>query len=188
MWLQHCEFSWLTKTCLLPKQWWQLTLHALQGTCCNTVVIQFHQFQTGESAQIKRRTQGLWVKYDTTMAITWKFPNRTIFLELLLAKEIILFDQKLYCDLTAAKQLVAKDKANNLSKFTILLVNLKNEVAKKDLRLAYTLGIVRKLQDSFRHNMSLKTIILTIAIKRGTRTRRMITPSQKKRAITMLVL
>ena len=76
----------------------------------------------------------------------------------------------------------------------LLLVNLKNEIAKKDLRLAYAQGNLSAYPDScekiarflLSQYANKRTAILVA--KRGTRTRRMITPSQKTRVITMKVL
>ena len=76
------------------------------------------------------------------MAITLNITNGIIFLEFLLAKELVRLDQNLYCNLTATRtqQLVWNDKKEHLSKAIILLVNSQNEAAKKDLGLAYALG------------------------------------------------
>ena len=42
--------------------------------------------------------------------------------------------------MTPVQWLIWEDRAVNLGKAMFLLVNLKNEIAKKDLRLAYTQG------------------------------------------------
>ena len=82
----------------------------------------------------------LKVKYDATMVIAGKFLNRIGLLETSLAKEMTPLDSNDYCKMRTAQLLIWEDKAANLAKTILLLVNLKNEATHDDLCLAYVQG------------------------------------------------
>ena len=82
----------------------------------------------------------LKIKYSTVSAITRRFPGGTGILEDLLKAETPPRDWGNYCGLIATAQIVWEEKAGALNKAMLLLLNLKNNNAKKDLRCAYPQG------------------------------------------------
>ena len=82
----------------------------------------------------------LKIKFISVSAITRRFPGGTGMLEDLLKVETPLQDWDYYCGLTAPAQLVWEEKAEALNKAMPLLLNSKNDNAKKDLCLAYSQG------------------------------------------------
>ena len=65
-----------------------------------------------------------------------------------------------YCKMLAATQLECKGKADNQTKAMLILMNSKNEPAKKDLFLAYAQGIHLSYPDKI--EKITKTPIVTI--------------------------
>ena len=87
-----------------------------------------------------RFKEELKVKYNTTMAIIGKFPNGTALLEHWLKEDTPNQTWVTYSGMTPAERLGYEEKADNLAKTILLLMNSSNKVAKKDLRLAYAQG------------------------------------------------
>ena len=77
------------------------------------------------------------IKYSAVSTITGRFPGGTGLLEELLKAESLPLDCGAYCAMLAPKHLAWEDKAEALNKAMLLLLNLKNDNAKKNLRLAY---------------------------------------------------
>ena len=73
----------------------------------------------------------LKIKYSTVFTITRRFPGGTGLLEELLKTESPPLDWGAYCALGAPKRLVWEDKAEVLNKAMLLLLNLKNNNAKR---------------------------------------------------------
>ena len=74
------------------------------------------------------------------MAIIGNFLNGTALLEQLLKEDTPSKTWDNYCAMISAERLTWEEKADDLGKAMILLMNSKNEAAKKDLRLAYAQG------------------------------------------------
>ena len=82
----------------------------------------------------------LKIKYDAVLAVVGKFPNGTgAMLELLKAEAKPLYWDD-YCGMLAADQLAWEEKGDASTKAILLLMNSKNDNAKKDLRLSYSQG------------------------------------------------
>ena len=82
----------------------------------------------------------LKIKYDALLAIVGKFLNGTgPMLKLLKAKASPL-DGDDYCALPVVERLVWEEKGDASTKAMLLLMNSKNDKAKKDLRLSYSQG------------------------------------------------
>ena len=76
----------------------------------------------------------LKIKYKAVLAVVGKFPNGTgPMLELLKAESPPL-DWAHYCGLTVAEQVVWEKKGDDSIKAMLLLMNSKNDAAKKDLK------------------------------------------------------
>ena len=81
------------------------------------------------------------IKYQVTKAIVGRFPNGTpTLIHLLSNAEPNALDWDGYCALPAEARLVWETRANALNHAMIFIIYLKNEIAKKDLRLAYSQG------------------------------------------------
>ena len=81
------------------------------------------------------------IKYEATKAIVRRFPNGTATLmHLLSSAEPDALDWDGYCALPAETRLVWETRANALNQAMIFIMNSKNEITKKDLRLAYSQG------------------------------------------------
>ena len=81
------------------------------------------------------------IKYEATKAVAEKFPNGTApLIELLSRAQSAALDWAGYCTLTPDQQLVWDQRANELNQSMLYLINLKNKLVKKDLRLAYSQG------------------------------------------------
>ena len=78
------------------------------------------------------------IKYDDVNAVVGKFPNRTGAMIVLLGAERLAIDWARYCLLTPVQQLVWEERGNDLTKPILILMNLKNNNAKKNLQLAYS--------------------------------------------------
>ena len=78
------------------------------------------------------------IKYKVTKAVAGNSPNGTAALmELLSRTQLAALDWAGYCTLTPDKQLVWGQRDNELNQSMLYLMNSKNKLAKKDLRLAY---------------------------------------------------
>ena len=80
------------------------------------------------------------IKYEATKAIVGRFPNGTTTLTHLLGQAEPTLDWDDYCALLAAGRLEWETRANALTQGMIFIMNSKNEMAKKDLQLAYSQG------------------------------------------------
>ena len=81
------------------------------------------------------------IKYEATKVIVGKFPNETAALmELLSNAQSVALDWAGCCTLVEAKQLVWEQRADALNQSMLYLMNSKNKIARKDLRLAYSQG------------------------------------------------
>ena len=76
------------------------------------------------------------IKYEATKAMVGKFPNGIATLMDILSKAEVPLDWAGYCALPEEDQLVWELRADPLNQAMLYLMNLKNENAKKDLRLA----------------------------------------------------
>ena len=74
------------------------------------------------------------------LAVVGKFPNRTGVMEQILKAELPLFNWAEYCAMAPVDQHIWKEKTDAQNKAMLLLMHLKNNNAKKDLRLAYSQG------------------------------------------------
>ena len=77
------------------------------------------------------------IKNKVTKAIVGRFPNGTATLMHLLSKAEPALDWDDYCALPIAGRLEWETRADALNQPMIYIMNSKNEIAKKDLRLAY---------------------------------------------------
>ena len=80
------------------------------------------------------------IKYDVVKAVAGRFPNRTAVMIELLAAVPPPIDCAGYCWLIPPKQLVWEERGDDQYKTIYFLMNLKNNNAKKDLRLGYSQG------------------------------------------------
>ena len=78
------------------------------------------------------------IKFEATKAIVGRFPNGTATLMHLLSKTEPALDWDDYCALPAAGRLEWETRADTLNQAMIYIMNSKNEIAKKDLQLAYS--------------------------------------------------
>ena len=78
------------------------------------------------------------IKYEATKAIVGRFPNGTATLMHLLSNAEPALDWDGYCTLPADGRLEWERRADALTQGMIYIMNSKNEIAKKDLRLAYS--------------------------------------------------
>ena len=82
----------------------------------------------------------LKVKCDAVLAVIGKFPNGTgPMLEILKAETVPLAWAD-YCVVTVANREIWEAKGDASTKAMLLLMNSKNDAAKKDLRLSYLQG------------------------------------------------
>ena len=82
----------------------------------------------------------LKIKYEAVLAVVGKFPNGTGPMLELLKAETPPRDWTYYCWLTVAAKVVWEKKGDDSIKAILLLMNSKNDAAKKDLRLSYSQG------------------------------------------------
>ena len=82
----------------------------------------------------------LKIKYDAVLAVVGKFPNGTGPMLELLKAETVPLDWADYCVMTVANQEIWEANGDAFTKAMLLLMNSKNDVAKKDLRLSYSQG------------------------------------------------
>ena len=80
------------------------------------------------------------IKLEATKAIVGRFPNWTTALTLLLSKAKPALDWDGYCALPAMRRFEWERRANALNQALIYIMNSKNEITKKALRLAYFQG------------------------------------------------
>ena len=81
------------------------------------------------------------IKYETTKVIAGKFQNGTAALMELLSKaQPTALHWTAYCALSVDQQLVWEQRADELNQVMLFLMNSKNKIAKKDLRLACSQG------------------------------------------------
>ena len=80
------------------------------------------------------------IKFEATKAIVERFPDGTESLMHLLSNAETPLDWDAYCALPAEGRLTWQLRADTLNQSMIYLMNSKNEIAKKDLRLAYSQG------------------------------------------------
>ena len=111
------------------------------------------------------------------------------------SKKIVLLTWIDYCATMPENQPMWEDKATDLGKAMLLLLNLKNKPAKRDFYLAYA----QRNHSTYPKNVEKIAVLLWSQYsykknsnpcnKRGTRTeRRVTTPNQKLTAITIQVL
>ena len=82
----------------------------------------------------------LKIKYDTVLAVVGKFLNGTGPMLELLKAEATPLDWDDYCAMDVADQETWEEKGDASTKAMLLLMNSKNDAAKKDLRLLYLQG------------------------------------------------
>ena len=82
----------------------------------------------------------LKIKYDAVLAVVGKFPNGTGPMLELLAAEVPVLAWVDYCAIAVADQEIWEAKGDSSTKAMLLLMNSKNDAAKKDLRLSYSQG------------------------------------------------
>ena len=82
----------------------------------------------------------LKIKYDAVLAIVRKFLNGTGPMLELLKVEAAPLDWDDYCAMDVADQKIWEAKGDASTKAMLLLMNSKNDAAKKDLRLLYSQG------------------------------------------------
>ena len=105
------------------------------------VVKSMNNYTNNEPYNLHDFKEQVKIKYEATKAIVRKFPNGTIALMKLLSKaRLATLYWATYCALPADQQLVWEQKANELNQSMLFLMNSKNEIAEKDLHLAYTQG------------------------------------------------
>ena len=80
------------------------------------------------------------MKYNAVLAVVGKFLNGTGPMLLLLAAEVPALDWVAYCAMAVANQEIWEVKGDASTKAMLLLMNSKNDAAKKDLRLSYLQG------------------------------------------------
>ena len=81
------------------------------------------------------------IKYEAIKATVGRFPNGTaILMHLLSNDEPDAFDWDGYCALPAERRLAWEERADALNQAMSYIMNSKNEIAKKDLQLAYSQG------------------------------------------------
>ena len=80
------------------------------------------------------------IKFVASIAIFGRFPNGTTTLTHLLSKAEPPLDWDSYCALPAEGRLTWELRGDTLIQAMIYLMNSKNKIAKKDLRLAYSQG------------------------------------------------
>ena len=97
-----------------------------------------HNFSNSNPNDPHAFKEELKIKYSAVSVITGRFPGETGILEELLKVETPQLDWDAYCALGAPVRLVWEEKAEALNKAMLLLLNLKNDNAKKNLRLAYS--------------------------------------------------
>ena len=78
------------------------------------------------------------IKYEATKVIVGRFPNGTATLMHLLSNAEPALDWDGYCALPAETRLVWETRADALNQAMIFIMNSKNEIAKKDLQVAYS--------------------------------------------------
>ena len=82
----------------------------------------------------------LKIKYEVVLVVVIKFPNGTGPMLELLKAEAPPRDWTYYCGLNVADQVVWEKKGDDSVKTMLLIMNSKNDAAKKDLRLSYSQG------------------------------------------------
>ena len=82
----------------------------------------------------------LKIKYNAVLAVVRKFLNGTGPMIVLLAAEATPLDWDDYCVMATADQELWEAKGDASTKAMLLLMNSKNDAAKKDLRLSYSQG------------------------------------------------
>ena len=80
------------------------------------------------------------IKFDAVKAVVEKFPNRAGAMIELLKSEVPALDLAAYCAMPVVEQIVWEEKGDAITKSMHLLMNSKNNNAKKDLCLAYSQG------------------------------------------------
>ena len=78
------------------------------------------------------------IKFDAVLAVAEKFQNRTGSMMELLRAERQTVDWAGFCAMPVAEQIIWEEKSDAITKAMLLLMNLKNDNAKKNLRLAYS--------------------------------------------------
>ena len=80
----------------------------------------------------------LKIKYDAILAVVGKFLNSTGPMLELLKAETLPLDWAAYCVMSIANQEIWEAKGDASTKAMLLLMNSKNDAAKKDLCLLYS--------------------------------------------------
>ena len=82
----------------------------------------------------------LKIKYEALLAVVGKFPNGTGPILELLKAETSPLDWTHYCVMSVTDKELWEKKGYASNKAMLLLMNSKNDAAKKDLRLSYSQG------------------------------------------------
>ena len=99
-----------------------------------------NNFSNAKPNDPHRFKKELKIKYDAVLAVVRKFPISTGPMLELLKVERPALDWDDYCALPVAEQLVWEERGDASTKAMLLLMNFKNDNAKKDLRLLYSQG------------------------------------------------
>ena len=107
----------------------------------NVVVVKsLNNFSNAKPNDPHRFKEELKIKYDAIIAVVGNFPNGTGPMLELLAAEVPALDWVAYYGMTVANQEIWEAKGDASTKAMLLLMNPKNDAAKKDLRLLYSQG------------------------------------------------
>ena len=80
----------------------------------------------------------LKIKHDAVLAIVGKFLNGSGPMHELFAAEVPVLNWVSYCAITVANQEIWEAKEDAFTKVMLLLMNSRNDAAKKDQRLSYS--------------------------------------------------
>ena len=107
----------------------------------NVVVVKsLNNFSNAKPNDPHRFKRNLKIKYNAVLAGVRKFPNGTVPMLELLAAEVPALDLAIYCGITVANQEIWEVKGDASTKTMLLLLNFKNDAAKKDLCLLCSQG------------------------------------------------
>ena len=102
------------------------------------VVKLLNNFSNAKPNGPHRFKEELKIKYDAVLAVVGKFLNSTGPMLELLAAEVLAVDWAGYCAMDVADQETREAKGDASTNTMLLLMNSKNNAAKKDLRLLYS--------------------------------------------------
>ena len=104
------------------------------------VVKSLNNFSNTKPNDPHRVKEELKIKYNAVLAVVRKFLNSTGPMSELLAVEVSAVNWAGYCVMIVAQQESWEAKGDASTKAVLLLMNSKNDAAKKDLRLSYSQG------------------------------------------------